>query len=71
MERLQKLIAKAGVASRRKAEELISSGRVKVNGVVVTELGTKASPGDDIEVDNKRIQLQERVYFVLYKPGSV
>jgi 23S rRNA pseudouridine2605 synthase len=71
MERLQKLIAKAGVASRRKAEDLIASGRVKVNGVVVTELGTKANPGDDIEVDNKRIQLQERVYFVLYKPGSV
>lgn len=71
MERLQKLIAKAGVASRRKAEDLITSGRVKVNGVVVTELGTKANPGDDIEVDDKRIQVQERVYFVLYKPGSV
>lgn len=71
MERLQKIIAKAGIASRRKAEELIISGRVKVNGVVVKELGFKASVSDRIEVDNKVIKLQDRVYFVLYKPSSV
>ncbi|MDD4069313.1 MAG: pseudouridine synthase [Candidatus Izemoplasmatales bacterium] len=71
MERLQKLIAKAGIASRRKAEELITSGRVKVNGELVTELGTKANPSDVIEVDNQRIKLQDKVYFVLYKPASV
>lgn len=71
MERLQKIIAKAGIASRRKAEELIISGRVKVNGIVIKELGFKASVSDRIEVDNKVIKLQDRVYFVLYKPSSV
>lgn len=71
MERLQKIIAKAGIASRRKAEELIISGRVKVNGVVIKELGFKASVSDRIEVDKKVIKLQDRVYFVLYKPSSV
>lgn len=44
MERLQKILAQAGVASRRKCEELIQAGSVEVNGVVVTELGTKADP---------------------------
>ncbi|MFA7075923.1 MAG: pseudouridine synthase [Candidatus Izemoplasmatales bacterium] len=70
MERLQKIIAKAGIASRRKAEELITSGRVKVNGVIVKELGTKVSSADEVEVDNKKILVQERVYFVLYKPSG-
>ena len=56
-ERLQKIIAAAGVASRRKAEELISAGHVKVNGTVVTELGTKADPDiDHIRVDGKLLQ---------------
>ena len=67
-ERLQKLIAEAGIASRRKAEELITSGRVRVNGQVVTELGTKASRGDLIEVDGKPIRREEKVYFLLNKP---
>jgi 23S rRNA pseudouridine2605 synthase len=70
LERLQKILAKAGVASRRKAEELIEQGRVQVNGTVVTELGTKADAGrDHIRVDGKLLQGAERLrYFVLNKP---
>ncbi|HPD99911.1 MAG TPA: pseudouridine synthase, partial [Bacillota bacterium] len=71
MERLQKIIAKSGVASRRKAEEMIKAGRVRVNGEVVTELGVKASFSDIVEVDGKKITLEEKVYFVLYKPSGV
>ena len=57
LERLQKIIASAGVASRRKAEELISAGRVQVNGTVVTELGTKADPETDhVRVNGKLLQ---------------
>jgi 23S rRNA pseudouridine2605 synthase len=70
LERLQKILAKAGVASRRKAEELIEQGRVQVNGTVVTEPGTKADAGrDHIRVDGKLLQGPERLrYFVLNKP---
>lgn len=72
MERLQKVIAQAGVASRRKAEELISEGRVTVNGEVVTELGTKVTPRKDkIEVDRVPIDREEPVYYILYKPTGV
>jgi 23S rRNA pseudouridine2605 synthase len=69
-ERLQKIIAAAGIASRRKAEELITSGRVQVNGQVVTELGTKADPEQDhVRVDGKLLQGPERyTYVVLNKP---
>lgn len=69
-ERLQKLLAKAGVASRRAAEEMILAGRVQVNGKIVTELGTKAELGrDHIRVDGKLLQGAERLrYFVLNKP---
>ncbi len=67
-ERLQKMMASCGVASRRKCEEIIASGRVKVNGVVVKELGTQVSKKDRIEVDGKLLQKEELVYFVLYKP---
>src|SRR5437660_6052867 len=69
-ERLQKIIAAAGVASRRKSEALITTGRVLVNGQVVTELGTKADPEHDhIRVDGKLLQGPERfTYIVLNKP---
>jgi 23S rRNA pseudouridine2605 synthase len=69
-ERLQKIIAAAGIASRRKSEELITSGRVVVNGQVVTELGTKADPETDhIRVDGKLLQGPERfTYVALNKP---
>ena len=75
-ERLQKIIATAGVASRRKAEELIVSGAVSVNGNVVTELGTKADPVvDHIKVNGKLIKgtlsAQEKIYILLYKPLGV
>jgi len=70
LERLQKILAKAGIASRRKAEEMIEQGRVQINGKVVTELGTKADAGrDHIRVDGKLLQGAERLrYFVLNKP---
>lgn len=73
MERLQKLIAQAGIASRRAAEELIKAGEVSVNGRVVTELGTKANPASDhIKVRGKliNVKLQKRsnVYILLNKP---
>src|SRR5580704_6465832 len=69
-ERLQKIIAAAGVASRRKAEELIAAGRVTLNGAVVTEQGTKADPeADKIAVDGKPLAAKESFrYFALYKP---
>src|SRR5271165_4714559 len=69
-DRLQKILAAAGIASRRKAEEIITAGRVTVNGKVVTELGTKADPSTDtITVDGKPLQRAQRfVYFLLNKP---
>ncbi len=71
-ERLQKVLARAGVASRRAAEELITAGRVRVDGKVVTELGTKADPrASVIEVDGKRVFAEELVYVVLHKPRNV
>lgn len=71
MERLQKVIAKAGVTSRRKAEEMIEAGRVKVNGKTITELGTKVSTNDQIEVDGIQIEKESPVYYLLYKPTGV
>ncbi len=67
-ERLQKVMASCGVASRRKCEEIILSGRVRINGEIVKELGTKVSAKDIIEVDNKVLTKQQLVYYVLYKP---
>ena len=70
-ERLQKYLAQAGVASRRKCEEYIEQGRVKVNGKTITELGTKVNPETDkVEFDNKLIskQNEEYTYILLNKP---
>lgn len=67
LERLQKILSQAGIASRREAEIFIKSGRVKVNGKVA-ELGSKASFNDHILVDNKPIKKENLVYFVLNKP---
>jgi 23S rRNA pseudouridine2605 synthase len=69
-ERLQKIIAAAGIASRRKAEELITQGRVAVNGQIIRELGSKADPErDHIKVDGKMLRGPERnVYLLLNKP---
>ena len=67
-ERLQKVMASCGVASRRKCEEYITSRRVKVNGVVVTELGTKVSKKDVIVVDGVELNRQTLVYYVMNKP---
>lgn len=71
MERLQKVIAQAGITSRRKAEELITSGQVKVNGTVVTELGTKVSEKDRIEVNDQIIEKEKKEYYLLNKPRGV
>lgn len=72
-ERVQKIIAKAGICSRRKAEELIVDGRVKVNGKTITELGVKANPeADVIKVDGEVIKpLKKKVYIMLNKPTGV
>ena len=75
-ERLQKIIAAAGVASRRKAEELIVAGEVTVNGRLVTELGAKADPErDHVKVRgrliNPRLKRQEKIYILLNKPPGV
>ena len=67
-ERLQKVMAACGVASRRKCEEIILAGRVKVNGVVVTELGTKVNKKDIILVDNKPLLKDTLVYYAVHKP---
>jgi 23S rRNA pseudouridine2605 synthase len=65
-------MASAGVASRRKCEELIAEGRVRVNGAVVTEMGFKVGPNDRVEVDGAEVAPQEqRVYLAFYKPANV
>ena len=72
MERLQKVIANYGYASRREAEKLIASGQVKVNDVVVRELGTKVSSSDIIQINN--VQIDKNIgyeYYLLYKPRGV
>jgi 23S rRNA pseudouridine2605 synthase len=71
-ERIQKIVARAGLASRRGAEEMISCGRVRLNGKIVTELGTQADPKNDvIEVDGRRIVSERPVYVLLHKPRGV
>ena len=68
MERLQKYLSSCGIASRRKSEELILAGKVKVNGKVVTELGIKVSEKDEVEVENMEVYRKEKEYYLLYKP---
>ena len=67
-ERLQKVIAQSGICSRRKAEELILAGKVKVNGSTITTLGTKVDSRDRITVNGKTLSKEEKVYYVLNKP---
>jgi 23S rRNA pseudouridine2605 synthase len=69
MERLQKFLAEAGVASRRASEQIILAGRVAVNGVVVRKLGTKIAPGlDRIELDGCPLKPRRKIYIALHKP---
>lgn len=68
MERLQKVLAHAGVASRRQSEKIIAAGRVQVNGEIVTELGTKVTDDDEILVDGKHFEREQKVYIILNKP---
>ncbi len=71
-ERLQKIVARAGIASRRAAEELVTAGRVRVNGRVVSELGAQADPRTDkVEVDGRIILAENPIYIVLHKPRDV
>jgi len=69
MDRVQKIICNAGYCSRRKAEELIQAGRVKVNGKTIT-IGDQASETDEIRIDNKPIVKERRVYLMFNKPGG-
>ena len=70
-ERIQKILARAGLGSRRACEDIIAAGRVSVNGLVVTEPGSRADADtDDVRVDGKPVQLQERAYYMLNKPAG-
>ena len=72
MERLQKVIASSGYCSRRKAEELITLGKVKVNGEVINTLGVKVKYSDTITINNVTLKLEPKEYVLLYKPrGTV
>jgi len=71
LERLQKVIAQSGITSRRKAEKLITDGKVKVNDKTVTTLGTKVSPNDRIEVEGVPLEKETPVYYLLYKPRGI
>lgn len=71
MERLQKYISECGIASRRKAEELILAGKVKVNGEVVKTLGTKVNSGDMVSVNGQILTNESKEYYLLNKPREV
>ena len=71
MERIQKVIANAGYCSRRKAEELITKGKVRVNGNTIYELGTKVSSSDTIEVEGHSLKQNDKVYYLLNKPRGI
>ena len=67
--RLNKIIADAGICSRRKADELISMGKVKVNGSIIIDMGTKVNPGDKVEIEGKQISKERNyIYILLNKP---
>ena len=68
MERLQKAIAQSGFCSRRKAEEYIIQGKVKVNGKVVDILGSKVKPNDTITINGQALVREDKVYYVMNKP---
>lgn len=70
IERLQKIIAQAGICSRRKAEDLIKEGKVKINGKTAT-LGMRANYSDNIVIGGKNINKEEKIYFLLNKPRGV
>lgn len=69
--RINKYIAHAGIASRRKAEELIKQGMVTINGQVVNELATQVKAGDLVEIEGSPIYNEEKVYYLLNKPRGV
>lgn len=71
MERIQKRVAASGITSRRKAEELILEGRIKVNGVVVNTLGYKVGPRDEITLDDVVITRVQKIYVVMNKPCGI
>lgn len=70
-ERLQKVMAEAGVASRRQSEKIIAAGRVEVNGQTIRQQGVKVSPHDDIRVDGVPIEKEQLEYYLLNKPREV
>jgi 23S rRNA pseudouridine2605 synthase len=69
--RLNKFLSNSGVCSRRDADELIKSGQITVNGNIVTELGTKVSPKDDVKYKGKRVSKEQKIYILLNKPKDV
>ncbi len=69
--RLQRFLSSAGIASRRKSEEYILEGRVKVNGVVADRLGTRVSAGDVVEFDGRRMEISVKKYYLVNKPVDV
>lgn len=71
MERLQKVIAESGYASRRKAEELIKAGKVYVNGIKITEMGYKVNGNDLIDINGKPLKKEDKEYYLLNKPRCV
>lgn len=71
LQRLQKVMAAHGIASRRECEKIILAGRVQVNNKVITELGTKVGPKDFITVDGKGLKPTKKKYILMYKPRGV
>ncbi|QLK86121.1 pseudouridine synthase [Staphylococcus sp. 17KM0847] len=71
LERLQKRIANSGYTSRRKAETLIEEGKVQVNGKIITELGTKVRPSDEVSVNGIPLEIEDKLYILFYKPSQV